>query len=794
MKHLLRLVVLVTAALIALPSAAAAQIVEHPPPPPCLECPIIRPDARVAVERYEVDVRIDRQVATTHITQVLRNEGNWLAEGVYLLPLPRGAAVTNLTLWIDNEPVSGKVYDAGEARAIYEDVVRRLIDPALLEWVDHGLVQLSVFPIEPGDTRTVEVEYDQALPADAGLVTYEHPFGTEHGRGVLLESVAFNVHVESATPIKAVYSPTHEIDIERDGERSFRASFEGRDVRAGGFGLVYSTSAEDIGVDVITMRDPDDDAAGFFLAFIAPPLTVAQDDVIAKDVVLVLDRSGSMEGEKYAQARAAARFILDRLNPDDRFSVIAFSSSLRTYADRLRPASEAAAAADWLDGIAAAGATDIDRALSEAFEIVDVERPAYVIFLTDGLPTEGETNTEAIIANAASAAPANVSLFAFGVGFDVDAFLLDSLAAGHHGTADYVTPGEAIDEVVSGFYAKVTSPVLTGVAVDFGAVGAFDLHPDPLPDLFAGEQLVVAGRYRNPGTTTITLTGSIGEATRRFAYDGREFTADGGPDYVARLWATRKIGDLLRELRLEGVNDETVEQIVRLATRYGIVTPYTSYLVEEPGLIDDLAVTQGLTQDFASRLGATSGEAAVEFSDDAADLAAAEAPAPTVVATTAVGADGETVVAAGPLATAGGRTFRFVDGAWVDTGFRDGMTVRNVPFLSDEYFELAADDPAVADALALAERVVVVADGTAIRVVGAAEPATTVPGTIAATTTTPAGDSTPATVAPAAANPPSEPPGSSGTGAGLAAGVVAATLAATVALILLRRRGPAAGV
>jgi Ca-activated chloride channel family protein len=721
MKRNIRLVIaLATALLVTLPAGSAlAQTVPPPPDDLCdFQCPVIRPFGTVVVESYEVDVEIDSQIAVTHVTQVLRNDGHTPAEGVFLFPFPKGAAASDLVLWIDNEPIKAEVLSADEAREIYQDIVRTLRDPALLEWVDRDLLRLSVFPIPAGEERVVEVEYVQVLTADAGLIRYAHPLGAEHGAGRPIEQVSVRVEVDSNAPIRAVYSPTHVVDVDRSGENSFVATYEDRNVEPQDeFALFYSVSEDAIDINVISYRDGDNEA-GFFTMLITP--TVDDDRApVPKDVLLVLDRSGSMEGEKFAQAQEALTFVLDNLNDEDRFNIVTFSSSIRSYAPDLRPAGDAGDAKTWVQSRAARGSTDINRALLEAFAMADDERPTYVIFLTDGLPTEGVTSVDRILDNAMEQSRRNVSFFTFGVGFDVDALLLDSLAEDHHGTSSYVLPNEDIDEVVSGFYAKVSSPVLTQIEIDFGDAGVFDTHPAELSDLFAGEQLTVTGRYLKPGLTTVSLTGFVGNVERTFTYEDTRFGVSGGEDFVPRLWATRKIGDLLREMRFEGASDETVDQIVQLATRYGIVTPFTSFLVTEPGMLDADGLareSEALLDDVDNSLKLTSGEGAVDYSSSAGDLAAAEAPA-TAVPTDA---DYEQVV---EMRNASSHTFRLVDGVWVDTAFdpNDMSTVR-VPFLSDGYFALAGSTPVLTDAFALGERVIVAYAGTAYEVVGAEEP------------------------------------------------------------------------
>jgi Ca-activated chloride channel family protein len=718
-RHIRSVIALATALLLTLPAGSAlAQIVPPPPDDMCdFHCPIIRPFGPVVVESYEVDVQIDSQIAATHVTQVLRNDGHNQAEGVFLFPLPKGAAASDLVLWIDNEPIKAEVLSADEAREIYQDIVRTLRDPALLEWVDHDLVQLSVFPIPAGEERVVEVEYVQVLTADTGLIRYAHPLGAEHGLGRPIEHVRVRVEVDSNAPIRTIYSPTHVVDVERPGEKSFVATYEDRNVEPQDeFALFYSVSEDDIGINVISYRDGDDEA-GFFTMLVTP--TVDNDGApVSKDVLLVLDRSGSMEGEKFAQAQEALTFVLDNLNDEDRFNIVTFSNSIRSYAPDLRPAGDAGDAKTWVQSRAAQGSTDINRALLEAFAMADDERPTYVIFLTDGLPTEGVTSVDRILDNAMEQSRRNVSFFTFGVGFDVDAFLLDSLAEDHHGTSSYVLPNQDIDEVVSGFYAKVSSPVLTQIEIDFGDAGVFDIHPAELSDIFAGEQLTVTGRYLKPGPTFVRLIGFVGGVERTFTYEDIRFRVSGGEDFVPRLWATRKIGDLLREMRFEGASDETVDQIVQLATRYGIVTPFTSFLVTEPGMLDADGLareSEALLDDLGNSLQITSGEGAVTYSSSAGDLATADAPA-TAVPT---GADYEQVV---EMRNASSHTFRLVDGVWVDTAFdSNAMSTVRVPFLSDGYFALAGTTPVLTEAFALGERVIVAYAGTAYEVVGAEE-------------------------------------------------------------------------
>jgi len=698
----------VLAGLVASPAFADGIVVPEPSICEFGPCPVPLPMAQLAIEYHRVQIRIEDQVAVTHVDQSFRNDNDWTVEGTYIFPLPTGAAVSSFTLWIDGEPVEGKVLDREQARQIYQEIVRKLQDPALLEYIDRGAVQASIFPIEPGESRRIELEYTQVLEADQGLIGYRYPLNTEKFSAQPLEQVSIAVQVFSADPVRAVYSPSHQVDIVRSDDFEFRVGYEAADVTPDrDFELFYSVTQDEIGLNLLSFRDPEsEDPDGTFLLLVAPSFQADPDRRVDKDLILVLDQSGSMEGEKFRQAQEALTFVLDHLNSGDRFNIIAFSTGTDSFAGGLRLADEAAEAKRWVQSLTAVGSTDINRALLEAVAQADRERPTIVIFLTDGLPTEGVTEAEQILDNLQEAAPSSLRLFTFGVGFDVDTFLLDSLANEHHGAASYLSPGQSIDEAVSAFYEKVSTPVLTNLELEFGNQIVFDLYPDPLPDLFAGGQLVLVGRYRDSGDLTIRLSGEVNGEPQTFSYEGQRLRSSGGPEFLPRLWATRKIGALLSQIRLDGPNQELVDQIVRLSIRYGIVTPYTSYLVTEPQALGADAQEDLAARAFSDLLGtptAVSGEAAVQRAAEEGQILRSDV---------AFAPDYDVVKVVGT------RTFKLVDGVWIDTGFdpQQDETIQ-VPFLSEDYFSLADSRSELGAALALGPRVIVVFDEVAYEVV-----------------------------------------------------------------------------
>jgi len=682
-------------------------------------------DWGVIIRSHRVDVSVVDQVATTRVEQVFYNEGSRPAEGTYIFPLPVGAAVSDLVMWVDGKPVEARILDADEARRTYDEIVRRMRDPALLEYIGAGAIQASVFPIQPFSEVKIEIEYAQLLPADNGLIHYEYPLRTDQFTRRPVESLSLSLDVTSRDPIGAIYSPTHDLAIIRDGDFAFRAGFETTRTRPmTDFSLYYGLATSEISANLLTYRESADED-GYFTLMITPPAEATTERIIPKDVILVLDQSGSMDGAKWDQARDAVGFVLENLNPRDRFNVIAFSTGTRIYARSLQPPDEAPRAKDWISKLEAIGSTDIDTALREAMDMADRERPTVVLFLTDGLPTEGVIDTPTILANVKAVAPPNVRIFTFGVGYDVDTVLLDQLYQEFRGAGTYVRPEERIDDEVSALYAKISAPVLTDLSLDFGAVMADDLVPSaPLPDLFAGSQLIVTGRYRDGGATTITLRGTIDGQQQTYRYDVRFPENAGGAVFVPRLWATRKIGALLNAIRLHGEDPELVDSIVRLSIRYGIITPYTSFLITEDDIFSQRGVEQAQTMfeaEAAFDAAPPSGQFAVDAAESAAGLSGANAPmaAPTRSSAGEAGAEfpADEDGAQEPVRYAGDRTFVWRDGMWIDTLFdADTMTPVEIAFLSDEYFDLLALDPAVGEFLALGEQVLFVWDGTAYQI------------------------------------------------------------------------------
>ncbi len=731
--------------------SAAAQV-DCPPPPPCpldaicetMPC-VITPVPWVGgvstnpewlkIDYHRVAITVADQIARTTIDLEFVNEGNGLAEGTFLFPLPADAAVDQLIMYINGTPIEARILDATEARGIYDEIVRQYRDPALLEYVGTQAVQANVFPIPPGEKRRIQLSYTQVLEIDNGLLHYIYPLDVTHIMSRrAIDSVSISVQVASDDPIGSIYSPSHNIALSRDAD-GFRAGFEASSyVPDGDFSLYWGVASETISVNLLTYRESANED-GFFMLMVQPPLELPQDRIVPRDIIVVLDQSGSMDGDKWNQAREAAAYVLGNLNPQDRFNVILFSTGWRIFANDLQAPDTAQQAIDWINGQWAEGGTDINGALTTALDMVG-ERPATILFMTDGLPTEGETNVQNILANVEAAAPSNVRIFAFGVGDDVDTQLLDTIVQANRGTSSYVRTSERIDEEVASLFNKISAPVLTDISLTIDGLTVDTVYPElPLPDLFAGTQMTIVGRYRGSADDlAVTLSGMVGAQAQTFTYSNMDFPdLAGGEPFIARLWATRRIGELLNNIRLSGENPELVESIIRLSVRYGIITPYTSFLITEDDILSRQAQEEAAI-DFEAQSGgelrAASGGGAVDAADLAGGLAAAEAPAPvmqmlatpsplgTQVSPELYAAEpGSNVAPVNPIQTVGGKTFILQGTVWTDTTFEpDTMTTEKVAFLSDAYFDLLTAHPELTEYFALGDAVVVVLDGVAYEV------------------------------------------------------------------------------
>ena len=755
----------------------------------------------LAIQYQRVNIDVKDGVATATIEQVFKNSVNRQLEATYVFPLPADASIGEFAMYINGKKQAGELVESGKARKIYEDIVRRMRDPGLLEYMDGQLLKMRVFPIPANGEQRIEMSYTQQLKYEGGTYQYVYPLRTTKAASRTLEDFTIGVNIDSKVPIKTIYSPTHEIGISRKGENHAVIGFEEyQSLLDRDFVLYYGVSEKRFGLNLLTHAAADKD--GYFMMMIAPQYDKKDMEIIARDVVFVFDTSGSMAGEKIRQAREALDYCVKKLNAGDRFNVVRFSTDVDAFKPELVKVSEESRreALDYIKTLKARGGTDIDGSLQAALKMrTDEHRPFTIIFLTDGKPTIGETEPATIMKQVNALADDRTRIFVFGVGEQVNTHLLDQIGADTGGYSQYVRPNEDIETEVSAFYDKASNPVLSQPTLEVRGLKVLDVYPRKLDDLFHGAQLTLFGRYHGEGDHAVVLKGEINGNPREFVYEYTFPKKALDSEFIARLWATRKVGFLLDQIRLQGEEAELKDEVIRLSQEFGIMTPYTSFLVLETDqdyARNDISREQQARLQKHNRRRQEEQRAAIEkhgnwsasapaaarsarnsasaygqvFSDDS-DLAMGYAVVPMfgLRGTGLEGFEGLTVtdleVAAGSpgkkafaerlklkdtMASRTGRDaldvseaiadykradapdinaarqtrkigeklFTRVNGVWIDSGFKKEMPLAKITCLSDEYFALLADHPAIARFLALGDRIIFTIDGkTAISII-----------------------------------------------------------------------------
>jgi len=659
----------------------------------------------ISIKYHVVNVEITDQVATTFVDQVFINEAPFQIEGTYIFPLSEGVSVSEFAMFVDGERLEAEMLDSEKARKIYEDIVRRRNDPALLEYMGGGMFRARVFPIPAKGEKRIQLEYSEILKADAGLVKYQYPLNTEKFSHRPLEKVSVSVNLHSTSPLKAIYSPSHQVVVNRNDEHDAEIKYVDENIKPDrDFLLYYTVSLDDFGLNLLTHRIGNED--GFYLLMLAPKPQVDESEVADKNIVFVFDTSGSMRGEKIEQAKEALKFGINTLNAGDYFNIIDFSTEARKFEDKPVAAGveNVQAALKYADALDATGGTNINEALLEGLK--QFEDTAMIVFLTDGQPTVGITNNNEITQNVKMSNAQSTRLFVFGVGYNVNTHLLDRLATENSGVSEYVRPEENIEVKVSAFFSKISNPVLSKLKLNMGSVVTSDVYPKQLPDLFAGMQLIQLGRYQNSGNTAVTLTGEINGQTQQFIYDGAFAQENAENEFLPRLWATRKVGYLLDQIRLNGENQELVDEVVRLGKLYGIITPYTSFLITEdepivlPPSVGPLDLSTALDPNAFGKV--TAGKGAIDVSVITRGLGEAETQ--------------DAGLSVASIKTIGRKTFILRDDVWTDTEYQEGQPTVDITYGGRDYFDLIAANPELGRYFALGQKVIVGFNGVFYRV------------------------------------------------------------------------------
>ena len=697
------------------------------PPIPCLP-------HRQGVVRVRSDVRVELAsgVLRYEVSETFLNQCGALGEADYIFPLPRNAAFRDLRLSINGELVAGETMSAERARSIYEEIVRRQRDPALVEWFDHGLLRTRIFPIAPGERKQVVVRFDVVAEREGDALRVDYFKGTEPRGGTPMLRVAtarrvsdgdeeheqqrpsetFQLRYRSDAPLGRAYSPTHSLRERRDGAwRVFQTSRSGSGITV----LVPRVGSSRAAVSVLAHATGQDER--YVLISLSPG--ESRTAPAKRDVAFVIDVSGSMRGEKMTQAIEAGESLLRTLRTTDHFRIIAFSTDADRFRDGSVPATRANldAGIRYLRALRADGSTNIEAALNAALDGEPRGLPL-VLFLTDGMPTVGERN-HGELARMAAQRRDGARIFTFGIGVDVNVALLEQLAIDGRGTAQFVRPDESIERVVSIVAQRLGAPAITDLRLRADGVRLRQVYPQLPADVFAGQDMVILARYEGEGRGTIELTGNSSDGVVRFPVAAQFPSSERDNPFVARLWAIRRIGYLTAERRRSGASSEIDDEIRSLGERFGIPTALSSYLVLEPGMDSNLMAQNAPPTAGTTRR--TTGNKALGIGDSRGAGVAAAAATPTATGSAAfesarTSAANREVQALSEVPaersetvrSAANRMFVLRQGIWVDTrsAARNTRVVRVKPY-SELYFALLREIPALGEVFGMGERVTV---------------------------------------------------------------------------------------
>ena len=549
------------------------------------------------IDRYHINITVNNQLAITKIDQTFTNPNNFDVHGFYIVP--EGDVLSNFTLSIDGEPVTGELLSKEESRMHYESMVREGNYTGFSEHLGTCAFLADVPRIPANREVHIQFEYSQIVHSENDLAKYTYPLSLAKSETGRIANLLVEMEIGSDSELGTIYSPTHEVTINRKDDKHANIRYEGKDIDPDdNFECYYSVSDDNFGMTLLTHR-ADEDEDGYFMLLVSPKYEVKKTDVIEKDFIFVLDHSGSMAGRKVEQAKEALRYCVRNLNEGDRFNLILFNTDITSLADRLNRQEGLSAALShkligvkdgrekalaFIDNIEGRGGTNINDALLTALEErPDPNRPRIIVFLTDGRPTVGVRNEAQILENVAQANRNQSRIFVFGVGHDVNFRLLHKMAADNGGSRNHVKPNDDIEIAVSSLFRKMNEPVLVNVTLDFGQVIVKELAPRNLPDMFRGEQLTLLGRYESHGDTVLKLQGNIGNEPQEFSKNVHFAEIEKDNDFLPHLWAQRRVAELGDEAALNGGSRELHEEIERLCTKYGVETPDTSFVVAEDG-------------------------------------------------------------------------------------------------------------------------------------------------------------------------------------------------------------------
>src|SRR5829696_1782786 len=528
-----------------------------------------KPKATCPLKHTDVKAEISGFLSRVVVTQQFENPFKEKIEAVYTFPLPQRAAVDDMTMIVGERTIRGKILPREEAQAAYDAAKSSGRVASLLDQERPNIFTQSVANILPGEQVKITISYVETLQYENGAYEFVFPMvvGPRYVPGVVKEDrrgtdqvpdasrirpksppagmrsghdISLEVSLDAGLIVDTVESKTHPVDILRPDVRSARLRLkESSTIPNKDFSLRYDVAGRAIQDALLTHRS---EKGGFFTMILQPPDRVTAEDVMPKELVFVLDTSGSMNGFPIEKAKETMKLALDNLYPSDTFNLITFAGDTEILFPKPVPATRAnlRKAQAFLESRTGQGGTEMMTAIKAALEPSDDQSHIRIVsFMTDGYVG----NDMEIISEIQK--HQNARVFAFGIGSSVNRFLLDKMAEAGRGEAEYVSLDDDGSAAARRFHERVRNPLLTDISIEWNGLPVADVYPQRIPDLFGAKPVVVTGRFTAPGRATIRLKGKVA---------GNDFVRDvlvefpetmASHDVLASLWARRRIDDLM---------------------------------------------------------------------------------------------------------------------------------------------------------------------------------------------------------------------------------------------------------
>jgi Ca-activated chloride channel family protein len=532
----------------------------------------------------KISVEINNQVAVTRLEQIFYNPHNSTIHPNIRFPVHEGASVQSFSLTdSDGKVYKGEIEESNQAEQKFNQARNEGKVAAIAVKKQPGVFETSIGSIAPESRATVIIEYGEILTYKSGQIKYNLPFNISDWQKTSLDQVSVEITIKDQKEITAINSPSHDIYAEKIENDDWKATFERSSfVPQKDFVLTYEVKADEMVTNFLAART-EAEKDGYFILMLSPQEIIEQQDIANRDIVFVMDTSGSMGGNKLAQTQEAFNFFVDKLNDADRFAIVDFASHVKTWENELMPVSyeNRIKAKNYIKRLQARGGTNIYDSIHKALEFFepDQKRTQTIVFLTDGEASSGIRNTDRIVKDFTDSNKINVRTFTLGVGRGVNKKLLGQLALENRGEAIYLEPRANLDQQLKGFYQSISTPLLVDLALDFKKIEVSEIYPKELPNIYKGTQLIVTGRYKNSGESKITLTGKLNSEKKNFEINANFIEKSSQQNlFVPRYWARAKANELLKEIKSYGEKPELKEEVIRLSKKYQFATPYTSFV------------------------------------------------------------------------------------------------------------------------------------------------------------------------------------------------------------------------